>query len=406
MKAAPSLLLLCFPILLSLFSCHNGKPDPDYKKYSFHLMTRDGNEYLVQSDSLENGELDPVQGAPVTPQRHFYDFITRDGYYYYVDKPGLVKSKIEDRHFRHLATLPLKGFSLIENYTWLGPDSLLLIGFDFRNSVTRFARVNVSTMTAEEGVVDIPSPFPPFKWISIGFTKFRDNGTLLIGYTYHTSTAPGDYTTSDTITIDVLDSGSMKSTGRYRDTRSSYPGGVNTKHPFSFTDENGDFYFISCPGIAGGNVPDRPTAIFKIRKGEDKPDPGYFFNISASGIANHGYGLWYIGNGRAIVRTERRELFTGINDHYKVAHFDFYVVDVKTQTARRLDLPLDKGSSRQCILVEKDKIYITVSPDAEKCAVWILDPQTLSLKKGLEFGAETEYILRIDAMQAVPAEAL
>ncbi len=362
-------------------------------------MTKDGREYLVQTDSLEQGRIDPLQGALVIPPRHFYSLIAKDGYYYYLDatKSALIKCSLRGHTFAPVASVPLEGFSMIENFTWLSPDSLLLIGFDFEASITRFARVDVNQLSAEEGLVDIPPPFGPFNWMSIGFTKLNQD-RFLIGYTYHSAREPGSYSTIDTITVDVLSYPSMKSLARYKDTRSAYPGGINTQQSYSFTDEKGDFYFVACPGIIAGNNPDKPTGIFRIRDGEERPDPGYFFNISASEIDNHGYGFWYIGKGRAIIRTERKKLYTSIQDHYKVPHFDFYVLNLERQTTTRLDLPLDKGSSRQCVLVEDGNVYITVNSDTDGCYVWLLDPVTLSLKKGLQFTGETDYILRLDRL--------
>ena len=66
----------------------------------------------------------------------------------------------------------------------------------------------------------------------------------------------------------------------YDDTRSVYPGGVNS-----------DFYFIACLGIASGNYPEKPTGIFRIKKSCEEIDPAYFVNISASAIKDHGYGF-------------------------------------------------------------------------------------------------------------------
>lgn len=398
-----SSLFLVFPFVAGFIvaSCQNTTSLDSHlhKKYSFHLMLKDGTESLMQTDSLASGKFDPVQKYKTIPHRNFYGLIARNGYYYYLDSKNAsyVKCKLTNTSFEKVGFVPLKGFSIIENLTWLSADSLLLIGYDGRGGKTRYARVDVNTMTAEQGLVDIPSPFGSYNWISVGFTKVEAH-RLLIGYTYHSASKPGEYTTSDTIYIDELAYPSMKSVSRFKDTRSIYPGGLSTKESYSFTDEHGDFYFVACPGIIGGNNPLKPTAIFKIPKGETKPDTNYFFNISASPIGNHGYGFWYIGNGKAIIRTERKALYTGIKDHYKVPHFDFYLLNLQSQTAIRLDLPLDKGSARQCVLVEKGRVYITVNSDTEGCYVWVLNPETLQLKKGLQFIGETDYILRMEAM--------
>ncbi len=362
-------------------------------------MLKDGSECLLQTDSVESGKLTPLQGLKGLPRHNFYSLVARDGYYYYLDsKNGSYKKCVlTTESLNEVASVSLEGFTLIENLTWLSSDSILLIGYDVKGAKTRYARIDLTTMRAEQGIIDIPRPFPPFNWVSVGFTKLETD-RMLIGYTYHSSSKTGEYTTSDTIHIDELSYPDLKSLSRYKDTRSIYPGGLSTKESYSFTDESGDFYFVACPGIIAGNNDTKPTALFRILKGDTRADPDYFFNISSSPIGNQGYGCWYIGQGKAIIRTERKALYTGIGDHYAVPHFDFYLLDLQKQTAVRLALPLDKGSSRQCILVENGKVYITVNSDTEGCYVWIMDPNTLELRKGLQFAGEADYILRMDVM--------
>ncbi|MEO6620002.1 MAG: hypothetical protein ABIN80_15220 [Dyadobacter sp.] len=82
-------------------------------------------------------------------------------------------------------------------------------------------------------------------------------------------------------------------------------------------------------------------------------------------IQHHGYGLWYPVDGNAIVRTERKGIFTGMKDHYKVPHFYFFVVDLNTQSTTKLNLPLDKGSARQCVIRKNGLEYITANSDRE-----------------------------------------
>jgi hypothetical protein len=182
-----------------------------------------------------------------------------------------------------------------------------------------------------------------------------------------------------------------------KDSRSTYPGGANTAQQNTFTDDKGDFHFLACPGIALGNNPDKPTAMYRIKKDEDDLDSTFFWNISAS-IKNHAYGLWDIGNNQAIIRSERRELFTGIEDHYKVPHIEFYILDLLTKTTKKLDLPLDKGTSRQCVLVENGLVYISLNSETDGNFIWTYNPKDGSLEKGLQLSGEVDYILRIEKL--------
>lgn len=395
---------ICLLFIVCLFGCTREKSEKVIsgpgKKYSIYAMMKDGKEYIIETDSLTGRQIFPEQqGTKVVPTRLYYDLIVRDGSYYCLDwKTGnLIKYKIINKVFTKVSALPLVGFSTIENFNWISQDSLLLIGYDQKSLKIRYAKIQVKEMNAIEGIMQIPAPSGTFNWMSLGFSKFM-NRELLIGYAYHRTNNFESYTTSDTTYVAVLSYPKMKLIKTIKDTRSTYPGGVNTRQPHSFTDEKGDFYFITCPGIALGNNPDKPTGIYRIRKSEEVLDPNYFFNISASAIQNHGYGFWYIGNGKAIVRTETKGLFTGMKDHYKVAQFNFFELDLATKSTKKLNLPLDKGTARQCVLIENDLVYITINSDSEGNYVWVYNPKTGDLKKGIKFGKDVDYILRLDRL--------
>lgn len=394
----PGFLLLLFAIFI-LTGCRkqSEEKEPVPGRYSIYAMMKNGKEYIFQTNTLTSGSVDPEKtGAHVVPAPLYYDLIVKDGKYYSVDRKtgAFVRYRFYNIEFVKDTSLPLRGFTTAENHQWLSKDTLMLLGYDDQSQKIRFAKVNIRTMRAEQGETPVPRPFGNYNWISVGFSEFLA-GKLYIGYCYHSYTLQ-NYTTGDTLYTAIVDFPSMQLDTILKDTRSVYPGGVNTRQSHSFVVENGDFYFIACPGIAAGNRPDRPTGIFRIKKSQRAIDPDYFFNISASAIRNNGYGCWYIGKGKAIVRTERKGVFTGMNDHYKVRHFDFYLLDLNKQTTKRLDLPLDKGTARQCVLVENGTVYITVNAGEEGNHVWIFDPETDALKKGLEFSSDTDYILRLE----------
>ncbi|MCE7043305.1 DUF4374 domain-containing protein [Dyadobacter sp. CY312] len=370
------------------------------KKYSIYAMLKDGNEYLLQIDSLNSGIISPEKtGAKVVPPRIFHDLIVRDGYYYRLDmRTGkFSRSTVKNDVLTEEQSLQVDGFTTCQNYNWISTDSLLLIGYDEGTKKIRSARVNVRNMTAVQDIVDIDAPSGIYNSISIGFSKFSD-GKLIVGYSYHTINGAYNYTTGDTVYVNVLGYPQMKSLQKLKDTRSTYPGDENTRQAHSFTDEKGDFYFISAPGIAGGNNPNKPTGIYRIQQSQTTLDQEYFFNISASPIQNHGYGLWYIGKGKAIIRTERKGIFSGMKDHWKVPHFDYYVIDLQSKTTSRLPLPLDKGTAKQCVMVENGMVYIGVNSDTEGSYVWMYNSESGDLKKGLKFDDKVDYILRLERL--------
>lgn len=396
------LLFFLLPLLyFSMVSCsETHQQDASSKKYSIYVGLKNEKEYIVTTDSIESGTLDPEkQGVLSEPQRIFHDLIVKDGYYYRVDqRTGMFsQSTITNGSFKENRSVKIEGFNDIENYNWISNDTLMLIGYEEKSKTARYAKINVRDMKVTQNELPIPAPFGNYNWLSIGFSKFFGN-RLIVGYCYHSTTKLHSYTTSDTLYAEVISYPEMKSSGRLKETRTTYPGGINSAMQSFFTDENGDFYFLACPGIATGNVPEKSTGIFRIKQTDQQIDPDYFFNISASPIQNHGYGLWYLGKGKAIIRTERKGLFTGVNDHWKVPHFDYYVLDLVSQTTKRLELPLDKGTRKQCVLVEDGIAHIAINSEKEGSAVWLYNPEKDSLKKGLQLTGDINYFLRLERL--------
>lgn len=368
------------------------------KKYSFYVMMKNEEEYIVQTDSIQSGFINPAkEGAKVVPQRIFYELIPQNNHYYRLDwKNGLfLQNTIEGNSYKSNDSVRITGNWGIDSYLWKH-DTLLTFGHNSKNGETRYAKITFNPLKASEGSIPLPAPSDGFNAMTIGFATFLNNH-LYLGYTYHTTTL-SSYTTSDTLYIAELTYPKLNIIRTFKDTRSTYPGGINTRQSHYFTDENGDFYFIACPGIAAGNNLSKPTGIFRINKTDGALDRTYFFNLSASPIHNHGYGFWYIGHGKAIVRTERRKLFKGMEDHYLVPHFDFYVLNLKKQTVFRLPLPLDKGTARNCILVENGLVYIALNPNNERSGVWIYNPTTEQLQKGVTFDKDVDYLLRMERL--------
>jgi len=397
------LLTLLFTASIFFSSCSDkGKDDePGDKAYSIYILGKDGREWITPADSLSGGIIYPErQGAPLNIREIDRDIIVRNGFYYRLNwkNKRFYKYRLAGGAFEKTDSVTLKDFS-IENFRWLGGDTLLLTGLktpDFAE--VRYFLLKASDLTLiSQGSMDIARPSGRFSSMSIGFAEPKGD-KLLLGYTYHQQLGGSDYTTSDTTYITALKYPEMSALETQKEFRSTYPAGINTVQSYTFYDEQGDFYFMSCPGIALGNRPDVHTGIFRIRKNALQTDPDYFFDISASRINNHAYGLWYLGNGQAIIRSERKDLYKGLGDHYSTAHFEFYLLDLKAQTVKKLDLPLDKGTRRECVIVDKGIAYIAVNSTKEGNFVWLYDISKGTLRKGLQLAGETDFIMRIDRL--------
>lgn len=368
-------------------------------KYSIHLIGGENDEYIVSAASLDSGVIVPEARTKALPDSLSRNMIIKDGYYYSLQRKTGILSKyaLKNGVLSAVAHLTLPGYHE-ENYIWTGKDSLLLSGLNSGNSSALYYLINTREMSIlDKGPLPLLKPEGKLKSMSIGFVK-RRGARLFVGYCFHAPLSPATFTTSDSMYISTLSFPEMRSLKIETDGRSTYPGGVNTVQHNEFTDESGDFYFMTCPGIAMGNRPDLPTAIFRISHDSEKVDPGYCLDISSQ-IGNHAYGLWYIGKGMAIVRAERKDLYKGLADHYSTPHFEFYLVDIKNEKVlRKLDLPLDRGTRKECVLLENGLVYIAVNSNKGDCYIWKYDPERNTLKRGLRISGAAEYIVRIDRL--------
>jgi hypothetical protein len=375
--------------------------DQANEKYSIYILGKDGKEYLLQTNELNKGILSPeADGIEIGAKEISRDVMVKNGHYYHLNRKAatFVKYKIENKTLVESAAMPLPDFS-IENFYWKSKDTLLLTGLNATDfSQVKYALIHTGSMKQiAAGNMGIPRPVGRFDNISVGFVELRGQ-RIFVGYTYHEQLSASNYTTSDTTYVTELSYPQMIAKKTVKDTRSTYPGGINTIQPYSFNDEQHNYYFMTCPGIALGNRPELPTAIMRIKVDDDVPDSSYFFNLSASITHNHAYGMWYLGHNKAIIRSERKDLFKGLGDHYSTAHFEFYVADLARKTLQKLALPLDKGTRRECVILKKDIAYISVNSSSEGNFIWMYDIKTGTLKKGLQLAGNTDFIMRIDQL--------
>lgn len=364
------------------------------------VMTSDDHkQYILQTDTLDHGTAYPIRdgAAVVSPPRIWYYMLVKDGYYYFVNNLNhyFVKNEVRGKQFVALDSVLLPDFKYPDNCVFYDKDSLLVINSAQPPATRTYARINIKTMQAKVEDLPLPAAQAPFKYISVGFVQFRPP-YCWIGFDYHYQNETNGYGSSDTVYLAQLTAPGMQLNNIVKDPRSTYPGNVNTAQQNTFTDEKGDFYFLSCPGIVRGANPTQPTAIYRMKAGEQQLDSGYFFNISASPIHNHAYGLWYIGNNEAIIRNERKDLFSSYEEHYLNPHIEYYVINLSTQAVQKLDLPLDRGSSRTCVLVEGPLVYISINDGKGGNDIWVYNSHDKSLKKGLHLAGNIDYIFRLE----------
>lgn len=348
--------------------------------------------YIAGIQSLTGGTVSlKGNGAEMTGKVYAQDVIQRDGFYYHANAGSgrLGKYHVENGSLLIDKEIPFSWLNW-SSYTWVDNNTLVIFGDG--NNEARYAVVKVDKMTIKTGKLNLEKIPTGFDAYNIGFAEYRNN-KLFLGYGFGST----DYTNYPNMPIyqrayvAVIDYTTMAVEKSVSDTRTTGLGGPNVYAPSSFVDETGDLYFISDPA----NVYDykSPSAMYRIKSGSTEIDPTYFFNFSA--VANNEMvpAMWYIGNGKAIVRS--RIAGQSIDaDHY------FCVVDVKTGALiKKLNLPADKGERMvNAVIVEDGKAFIAVNA-ADKDYIWQYDPATDQLTKGVEFVGGIDYILRIEKLK-------
>ncbi|WP_316737450.1 hypothetical protein [Pedobacter aquatilis] len=388
---------VCFSLLF--VGCVSKKDESENPKYSIYILGKSGKEYLLQTSSLADGNLKPERdGVLLNTENIGRDTFVKNGFYYHLDrKTGLFsKFKIENNVFETVDSVRVDDF-VLENFNWIDDNNLLLVGLNASGyDKAKFVLLDANSLHKQsENNINISKTSNEFKALSIGFVE-KQADKLYMGYTFHAS-QNSNYLTSDTLYVSQYDFPSFKLVNTEKDTRSTYPGGPNTIQSYGFKTEKQDYFFMSCPGIALGNRPELSTGIFKLNADNRNLAKNYFFDISRK-VKNHAYGMWYLGNNKAIIRAERKDLFTGLNDHYSKAHFEFYVIDLMTQSVNKLNLPLDKGTRREAVVVRDGTAYISINSEKKGNYIWLYNIKKETLKRGLKLSGDTDFILRIDKL--------
>ncbi|QQD14933.1 DUF4374 domain-containing protein [Sphingobacterium sp. UDSM-2020] len=366
--------------------------------YSLYIMNKNLGNTIVTTNSIDSGTINILKDGIDLPTQYFdRSIIVHNGFFYHIKSGKFIKFEMQENALTEIAAIPMSN-QHIENMNWQGKDTLLLFTLDNKTySKLHYYKIDVKKFEIlQKEEIHLPVAPSKFPIVSIGFSTLHQNN-LILGYTYNKVINETDFTTIDTMYFATLDPQTLKIKSIQKDNRSTYPGGVNTVQSYSFHDERGNFYFMSCPGIALGNNLSKPTAIFRIPNNTTTVDSSYFFNLTTTN-QNHAYGMWYLGNNEAIIRSERKDLYNDFSDHHSTYQFEYYVVDLLKQTATKLTLPYDKGTRKESVLVENGKAYITIDDKDDNHQVWIYNIQTKKISTGLKLDKETDFIVRIDKL--------
>lgn len=388
------LLYLFVFVLAGIKACRERETQATSGNYGIITFTDNfEKEYLLTTDSLTAGNLNIPENAG---QIYSLIFSCHNGYYYGIDdgKPVFTRYDATPTGLEPVAQIPLPphlSWKVFQSwYNWID-ESTLFLGSTQNGHTFVYCIINVKDMQiVRHGELDIP--LPPERIYGGIMGQFRDN-QLLISYTYYqgwNNPAPA----SDTTYLAVIDYPSLKTKSIYKDTRSTWPGGIFLHAPTSFIDESGDIYLITAPG---GRTHPHPTAvsgIFRIGKGEETFDPGYFVPV-VSKDEQEAYMLYYLGNGKALVRTVEKSLIMQYEDYLYRPVAGYSLVDLRTGTTKKLDLPPGMLDFTETVLVEDSKVYIAIAESAEESYIWQYNMDTEEITRGLRIEGRVMVLNRL-----------
>lgn len=347
--------------------------------------------YLVDVPSFDSGEITlKGNGAEMTAEVYAQDVIQKDGYYYHANAGSgqLGKYHVESGK---LVTDKKVPFTLLDwsSYTWIDNTTLALFGTNGDQNEGKYAIIETSNLQVLSSgtldLVDLPTGFVAY---AIGFAEYRD-GKVFLNYGFR-----GSWDNYPTMLVPekgyvAVFNYATKTVEKSAESASmTTPGGPTVYAPTSFIDENKDLYFITDPVYHYDNT--TPSKVYRIKNGSTEIDASYDFNFSSQVNNGMGAAFWYIGNGKAIVRT--RVAGTSID-----AEHSFSLIDVHSGTfIKKLALPADVGERMvQAVVVDNGKAYIAVNGTA-KDYIAIYDPATDQLTEGAQFTGGIDYLIRIE----------
>ncbi|MBE9463324.1 DUF4374 domain-containing protein [Dyadobacter subterraneus] len=392
--------LLVAVVALSLNSCSSDDDKVDAGseegKYSAVLCVGSWPNtayYIADVPSLTTGTISlQGNGAEMTGKVYAQDIVQKDGFYYHAN---FGSGRLGKYHVTNGALVTDKEvpFTYLNwtSYTWADDQTLVIFGIGQNAGIdeARYAIIKVADMSVTTGKLNLEALPTGFNTYNVGFAEYRA-GKIYLGYGFGSS----DFTNYPAMpvyqkfNVATISYPAMTIETSVSDTRSTAPGSSPIYAPSSFVDENNDIYFISDP-VSNYDYKS-PSAVYRIKSGSSTLDPTYYLDFSSKVTNEMGAAMWYIGNGKAIVRTR------AAGESIDADHF-YSVIDVKTGTfIKQLALPVDKGERMvQAVIVEDGKAYIAVNA-VDKDYIWEYDPATDKLTHGAEFVGGIDYILRLE----------
>ncbi|CAA9196219.1 hypothetical protein FLA105534_01014 [Flavobacterium bizetiae] len=353
-------------------------------------------QYIVGVDDLTKGTVSLVgNGAEVTSKAD-YGIIAKNGFYYYPSTSSnfgkMTKFEFKNNQLAVVKEVPFTYQKSITNYAWVDDNTLLLFGTNGDGNKVLYTVVNATTLEIKNGELALPA-------IPTGYTSYSQgnieysNGKIYIAFS---NMAVWPALAESGMNIAVVNYPSFAVEKIIKSSDADGKGGSNMWMPTSCTDESGDVYMMF---FADWMTPTTsPTKVFRIKKGASALDTTYNFDLGTALGGETASGLWYVGNGKAIVKYLDSKIVAA--NPSTLFNTKFALINVATGTViKKLDLPADKGSQLQNVITSDGKVFIQVNAETTKDYIWEVNTTTGAVTSGVEIVGGYDYILRLDNLK-------
>lgn len=192
------------------------------------------------------------------------------------------------------------------------------------------------------------------------------------------------FTSSHPAQLLIIDLQNNNQVTSVADNRSTYASNASSSGSMFFT-ENGDLYVL-CMG-SWGFVPGQKCGFLRIKNGDTKFDPDYFFNITDYAIGNIPGGhldylhrIEYAGNGIVYGTGNIPKLMSNPPDYVKDKTFGAFRADLSNRIITKLDVPYSNGYAA-CVMPYENKVYYGMSTNTG-VGIYSFDPAGNTVSNG------------------------